>query len=442
MRAIFAAPMFLGMALALSAQAPPDPEKALAKARANIIDRTERLPNYTCVQTVDRKFLKLQKPVFPIPSCGDMSAKTTGLLAVEATDRLRLDVQVSGGKEIGAWAGGSHFDEGNVISFIKGPFGTGGFGNFLTDIFTSSGITLAFEGEERLGSLNLLRYRFRISRESSHYMVRAGSEWLATGYSGEVWIDPKSSELRRLLVQTSELPEETGACVSNSTVEYATTRIGTGDFLLPQRSTLHFQMRDMTESEVATIYSRCHQFHGEANLVADPSVTAGREAQAAPTPISIPAGLVVPLKLVRAIDTDSAAAGDAVVATVSEAVRDPKSNEIVIPARSMVQGRILRMEHSLDVPRRFVIVVQLETVEIHGIPSPFYAILLRDDERQAAKNAPSALVERSHQIILPPRGESPLAADFLVTSKAKHYVLPRGREMQWLTVPAPESPRP
>ena len=440
MRAHLASTMFLCATLSTSAQPPPDPEDVLAKARANILDRSERLPNYTCVQTVDRKFLRLKKPVFPIPSCDDMSAKrstNTAPLTLQATDRLRLDVQVSGRTEIGAWAGASHFDDGNVMKLIKGPFGTGGFGNFLTDIFAGAGVKLYFEGEETVDSLKLFRYRFQISRQSSHYMVHSGSEWLVTGYGGAVWIDPKSSQLRRLLVQTSELPEETNTCESSTTVEYATMRIGTGDFLLPQHSTLHFLMRDMTESDVATTYSRCHQFHGEATLVTDPSVAEGDQSPAASAPISIPAGLVVPLKLAQAIDTDTAAAGDVVVATVSAAVRDPKSNEIVIPARSTVRGRILRMEHSLDTPRRFVIAFQLETVEIHGIPSSLHAMRLRDEEKQAAKNAPSALVERSHQIFLAPPGESPLAANFSVMSKAKHYVLPRGLEMQWLTVPQP-----
>jgi len=444
-RANLAAPMFLGMALTMSAQPPPDPEEILAKARANILDRSERLPNYTCVQTVDRKFLKLKNPEFPIPSCDDMSAqrsKKTDLLKLQATDRLRLDVQVSGGTEIGAWAGASHFDDGNVMKLFKGPYGTGGFGTFLTDIFTGAGIKLYFEGEETMDSLKLYRYRFQISRESSHYMVHAGSEWLATGYGGTVWIDPRSFQLRRLTVQTSELPEETNACQSSTTVEYATMRIGTGDFLLPQHSTLHFLMRDMTESEVDTTYSRCHQFHGEAALITDPSVAEGDQSPAASAPISIPVGLVLPLKLVRAIDTDTAAAGDVVVATVSEAVRDPKSNEIVIPAGSKVRGRILRMEHSLDTPRRFVIAFQLETVELHGIPSSLYAMRLRDEEKQAAKNAPLSLVERSRQIFLPPPGESPLASYFSTMSKAKHYVVPRGLEMQWLTVPGPESTHP
>jgi hypothetical protein len=436
--------MFLALALTIGAQS-PDPEQVLSKAHANIVDRTERLPNYTCVQTVDRKFLKLKQPVFPIPSCDDMSAQSStkaDLLTLQATDRLRLDVQVSEGAEISAWAGAGHFDGGNVVSLIKGPFGTGGFGAFLADIFTSAGVKLYFEGEEMVDSLKLLRYRFQISGESSHYMVHAGNEWLATGYSGMVWIDPESFQLRRLLVQTNDLPEETNACKSTATVEYAIMRIGTGDFLLPQHSTLHFLMRDMTESDVSIAYSRCHQFHAEATLVTDPSVAEGGQSPAIATRISIPAGLVVPLKLAHAIDTDTAAAGDVVEATVSEPVRDLKSNEIVIPARSTARGRILRMEHSFDTPRRFVIVIQLETVEIHGIPSPFYAILLRDDERQAAKNTPSALVERSHQIFLPPRGESPLSANFSITSKAKHYVLPRGMQMQLLTVPAPESPHP
>ena len=62
MRAHLASTMFLCAILSMSAQPRPDPEDVLAKARDNMLDRTERLPNYTCVQTVDRKFLRLKKP--------------------------------------------------------------------------------------------------------------------------------------------------------------------------------------------------------------------------------------------------------------------------------------------------------------------------------------------------------------------------------------------
>jgi hypothetical protein len=137
MRLAGAIPIFLALASTIRAQPPPDPEAVLAKARDKILVRTERLPNYTCLQTVNRKYFKPQKPVFPTLSCDDMSARSarkTEHLKLEATDRLRLDVKVSGGTEIGAWAGASHFEDGNVMKLIKGPFGTGPFGTFLTDI--------------------------------------------------------------------------------------------------------------------------------------------------------------------------------------------------------------------------------------------------------------------------------------------------------------------
>ena len=444
MRGPFATPALLTLALTLGAQTPPDPDAVLAKARDNMLDRTRRLPNYTCVQTVNRKYFKPAKPEFPVPSCNEFGARSNDKnhpLKLEATDRLRLDVKVSNGTEIGAWAGAGNFGDGNVMKLIQGPFGTGGFGTFLTDIFAGSSVAFHFEGEESVDHRKLFRYRFQIARDASHYMVHSGSEWIATGYSGMVGIDPNSFELRRLLVQASELEEETGACASNSSVDYAQTRIGTGDFLLPQRSALHFLMRDATESDVATTYSRCRQFLGEARLVTDPSAVAG-ELPPAPVTTVIPADLVVPLTLAQPIDTNTAAAGDVVVASVSEPVRDPKSSDVVIPARSIVRGRILRMEHSLGPPGRFVIAIQLETVEIHGVTSPIYAIRLRDEEKRAVKSAASGLVERSRQIVLPPPGQSALVSNFSISSKAKHYVLPRGLAMEWLTVRAPDAAQP
>ncbi len=90
MRANLATPLFLAVALILSAKAPPDPEEVLAKARDSILDRTERLPNYICVQTVDRQYLKPTKAAFPLLSCDDLSARKTRKkndLRLEATDR-------------------------------------------------------------------------------------------------------------------------------------------------------------------------------------------------------------------------------------------------------------------------------------------------------------------------------------------------------------------
>src|ERR1700693_2632487 len=120
MRANLAIPVFL--VLAMSAQALPDPEDVLAKARDKMLERTERLPNYICVQTVDRTYLKPEKAQFPGLSCDDLSARSTKKnyhLKLTATDRLRLDVKVSEGTEIGAWAGASGFGDGREGQLIE-----------------------------------------------------------------------------------------------------------------------------------------------------------------------------------------------------------------------------------------------------------------------------------------------------------------------------------
>jgi hypothetical protein len=431
-------------ALALSAQKAATPEQVLAKARDKIVDRTQRLPNYTCVQTVDRKYFKFKSPQFRTLSCDDMSAnrkKKNTLLHLEATDRIRLDVRVSGGTEIGAWAGSSHFDDGNIMKLIKGPFGTGAFGTILTDIFTGDGVSFSFDGEEQFDSIGLLRYRFEVAHESSHYMVHAGDDWVFTGYDGAVWVDPNTFELRRLVMRTTELPKETGACESTTTVDYASRRVGDGDFLLPQRSTLHFLLRDMTESDVATTYSACHQYHAQANLVSDPAAIAGEASAKTAVPVSIPAGLVITIRLAEPIDTDTAAAGDVVVATVSAVGRrDPKAktivpvNDSVVDIGAPIRGRIVLMQHLLDPPRSFVVAIQLETLEIKGMVSPLYAIRPTDYEPWTVTKVTLEHRYRARPVFFPPRGQTALVCNFSYFTNADRYVMPRGYESQWTTV--------
>jgi len=438
MRLEFALAISVGTALVINGQAPRDPEEVLAHARDKILDRTDRLPNYICVQTVDRQYFKRKNPEYPIPSCDKMRGeqdRKAYVLQLEATDRLRLDVKVSDGTEIGAWAGSAAFDDDDIRKLIHGPFGTGGFGVFLADIFTGNGIPFSFQSEELLDGVKLFRYRFQVSRESSHYVVDSGSEWAYTAYDGEVWVDPATFDLRRLMVRTAELPEDTGTCESTTTVDYARTRIGTGDFLLPGHSNLYFLMRDTREDDVGIAYSSCHQFLGEAKLVAEPS--AANEQVAAPrAPITIPPGFLVPIKLTQSIDSDTAAAGDAVLATVAKAVRDPVSKKVIIPTGSTVHARLVGMEHWFNENPRFAFTLQLETVEIDGVATPLYARLADAQEAKVTREGNPGLIVR-REFYLPPSGQARPVAHHVVYTKDKRYVIPRGHAMTFITVAAP-----
>jgi hypothetical protein len=65
------------------AQKPSDPAELLAKARDLVIARAKRLPNYVCVQTVDRQYFKYLRRIkrlnwpgqHPVaPSCAEIVA--------------------------------------------------------------------------------------------------------------------------------------------------------------------------------------------------------------------------------------------------------------------------------------------------------------------------------------------------------------------------------
>jgi hypothetical protein len=203
---------------------------------------------------------------------------------------------------------------------------------------------------------------------------------------------------------------------------------------LPQRSELHFLMRDMTESDVATTYSGCHQYHAESALITGPSPVSG-ESSVSHAPISIPAGLTVLLELSQPIDTDTAAAGDTVLAKVTTAVRDPTAKTVVILAHAIVHCRILGIEHRFNSRPRFIVTLRLETADIQGLSSPLYAIQLHGKEVQEVQG----MVDRGRPILLPPSGQSHFASSFYHYSKGDHYVMPRGYKMGWITVPPPDS---
>lgn len=77
-------------------------------------------------------------------------------------------------------------------------------------------------------------------------------------------------------------------------MDYQRVRLGTGDFILPLESELHFVLRDGEETN-------------------SPSSS----------PAPIPDGMFVFLALTKHIDTDKAAAGDVISAAVTKPVLNP-----------------------------------------------------------------------------------------------------------------------
>ncbi len=424
--------------LAAQAQAATDPTDVLARARDIVLSRIDRLPNYTCVQTINRSYFK---PGVEPGSCDKMIGERIRKPSnpqLEATDRLRLDVKVSEGTEVGSWAGANKFDSRSIVDIVgSGPIGTGPFGTLMSDIFSNKGASFQYMGEVSGDNAPLLEYRFQIPVQSSHYLIRAGQDWVATGYDGEIRIDASSFEVKRLRVRTGELPRETQSCEATSAVDYQIMKVGTGDALIPDVSVLHFLLRDGSENESITTYSNCHEFHGESTIhFEDMPETAVADAKTAEARV-IPAGVTVILTLDTPIDSDTAAAGDVIEAKVRKNVYFGKHKEIAIPAGATVRGRLTLMQHRIGGDGRFEIGILLESIEMNGTETPFYAKLDRSQEMVNAQRVARGGVLKGTDVRLPPPGQSPTVGNFVFPNSNSRYVVPRGFEFRWLTLPPP-----
>src|SRR5580658_7132717 len=140
-------------------------------------------------------FYKLRKAI--ICDCvrgrESMTCRVIFAISMLLTARLALAQDV-----VGSWTGMLH----------PGPIGTGAFAGYLLHIFSGPSVRFRLL-EERPDTVE---YGFRVPVEASHYVVGAGAEWLATGYSGSVQIVPDSDSIGRFTMETNELPPPTSGC--------------------------------------------------------------------------------------------------------------------------------------------------------------------------------------------------------------------------------------
>ena len=416
-------------------QAERDPGEVLERARANLQSMTRRLAKYACIETVNRIYYEAPRDLSAPLSCVRIEAaraRRATPLAVEATDRLRLEVTVSEGHEIHAWPGATRFDIRDVDEIIhQGPIGTGSFGTHLIGVFDNPSVDFQYVGEKSDGGHTVLEYRYRVSADASRYRVKTGNTWKIVPYEGTFWLDPDSLELRRFTVEAAAMPPGSFMCELNSALDYQQVHIGDGDVLLPREGQLGIVMDTGHETSNLTTFSNCREYQAESALRFD----TGSDAEDAATklavrePLPLPIGLPVELALMDPIDTGMAAAGDPVSAKVVKPVHRPGSSDILIPAGAIVRGRITRLEHHLLPRPYFLVSISFNRLVRGEISSPFAAKY--DASEKLAKDLDADL----H---LPSRGlEFWDVGTFLIPSGKPTYIFPAGYESKWETLATP-----
>jgi len=420
--------------VAARGQAELDPGAALERARASLQSMTRRLANYACVETVDRIYY--EPPPLPPErqSCSQIQSarsRRTAPLAVEGTDRLRLEVTVSEGHEIHAWPGATRFDTRDVDEIIhQGPIGTGSFGTHLIGVFDNPRVEFHFVGEKEDAGRKVLEYRYHVSAEASRYRVKTGNTWAVVPYDGLFWLDAQTLELSRFTVEAGSMPAGSSMCQLNSALDYQRVRIGDGDVLLPREGQMAIVMDTARESVNRTTFRDCREYQAESALRFDTGseVDSAASKPVVRTALALPIGLPIELALEAPIDTGKAAAGDPVSAKVVKPVVRG-SGEVLIPAGADVRGRITRMEHHILTRPYFLISISFNRLVRGDISSPFAAKY--DSSEKLAKDLGA-------ELHLPSRGlEFWDVGTFLFPSSKPTYVLPAGYQTKWDTLATP-----
>jgi len=431
-----------------------DPQQTLARLREIARDEAARIPNYTCVQTIDRQFFRSGGVVGPTvlaigvgrgsvtaaarakpQSCDDVAARQRQRgyhLAPTSADRFRLEVRVGRGGEMYSWVGASAFGDRPLHELLApGPSGTGAIGPMLMNVVEDAP-EFQFDGEKTVNGRRLYAWSFRIPMERSHniFISRGGSE-ATVGYEGTILADPETGVPVQLTVVAARLPAETSCCRFTAVLDYSPQRIGAADFPLPQAARQRFTMPDGMEVENTVTFSACREYVAESavNYPGAPAPAPAASVDPAPPP-RIPGGLPVTIAVTGAIDSAVAAAGDPFTGRLAKPVLDKLKNAIA-PAGAVVHGRVTSSSRSASPAVDLRLTVQ--TVEIGGREVPFH--LTAKPPPGAQQPSGGGLQSRGVPIGDLPQVRREGSVD--VHRFVKHFVLRDGFETQWVTVGLP-----
>jgi hypothetical protein len=213
------------------------------------------------------------------------------------------------------------------------------------------------------------------------YRTGADAEHII-GYHGSFYVIPAAATLRRLQVVADRFPAG-DACQVIDTMDYTTVKIGSGDFLLPEISTMDVLYNNGDEARNETHFSGCREYVGESTIrFDDPADTASAAAVARAALKALPPKTRIRVKIDPPINTETAAAGDPIVGVVEHEVKE--KGQIVVRTTDRLHGRLLRLEQTMAPTPKWTVAIRFDSIERDGVTQPVTFKPLDDGDRSPA----------------------------------------------------------
>ncbi len=409
----------------------------LAQIRRNVQASAMQVPDYACLETIERY------------------GRTSPKRPFRHIDTLQLEVGMIGNKEVYSWPGAETFEAvspGEIVS--AGMVSTGEFMQLLRAVFVGGTSVITWRGEEELNGRRVLRYDYTLPLYGYRSRVNISGAAGDVSLRGSFWAGAETLELMRLESQANEIPPTLPLAAMVSRIDYGKMTVHGRSIWFPQSAELMLVEMSGQETRNRIEFSHCRQYAGSSTLSFDDPRTDGPSpAPRAIERLELPAGMTLELRLESGIESSTSGVGQTITARLaSDAVYKKK---VLIPAGALVKGRVRRLERSSELTPHFVVGLEFSTIENDNLRARFYGLLhsvqpvaglstaLRTSSSKSTRYpSTSAMqgfrVEAGSSETLYFR-ELPGVGTFFMSGT--QFRLPRGFRMTWQTVALPKSGR-
>jgi hypothetical protein len=154
---------------------------------------------------------------------------------------------------------------------LGGSTSTGEFASTLHSLFSPPSQTqFKFYQSTTVGQSPAAIYDFKVLLHNSDWFVKVGGQSLRPAYSGSVWIDRSTAQVRRIEMQADNIPKDFPLDSVQWAVDYDDVRLGTAPFLLPVHAeNLSCQRGSTICTKNAVDFRDYHKYSGESTITFD-----------------------------------------------------------------------------------------------------------------------------------------------------------------------------
>jgi hypothetical protein len=222
----------------------------LDKTREWAMTFTNGLPNFLCRQSTTRYIEQSRSEGFQ-----PVDLVTAKVLYEEGREKYS-EITV-GGKRTN-----------KSMMEIGGSTSTGEFASVLSGLFEDRArAEFKFLQSTTVGREPAAIYDFKVPLRNSNWTIVVGGQTLRPAYSGSVWIDKASAQVRRIEMQADNIPKDFPDDTIASAVDYEEVPLGTSKFLLPVHAeNLSCQRGSSICTKNAIDFRDYHKYTGESTI--------------------------------------------------------------------------------------------------------------------------------------------------------------------------------